>query len=352
MVIRTTRIEAIIQRFISQFTGEIAVAFRETIDAVTSDAVLSDIVAAIEKNDIEAVLRSLSVSRAMMRPVEVAIETGFEATGNLVAGEVARAATSAGGRRFVFRFDVRNIRAEQWLRDKSSELVTRIGEQTREAIRQTLDAGMAAGRNPRSTALDIVGRVNPATGRRQGGIVGLTAGQERWVARAREELASGDPEQLARYLTRERRDARFDAVVRRAIATGRPIPADTQTKMIGRYADSVLQLRGETIARKESIEALNRAQYESFMQATEQGIVKQSNVRKIWDSAGNDGRTRDSHLELDEKSVGLDEAFTSPATGKKMLHPGDTSIGARGEDVINCRCRVRYKVDFLADAIG
>lgn len=339
-----TREQRIIERFISQFTGEIQKAFADTINSITDRVRLAAVIQAIENNDIEAVLRALAVNAPAVRPIDAAIERAVEVGGNAIVATFPASAQAS------FRFDIRNTRAELWLRNESSRLVTRISDEVRAAVRGALDTRMALGSNPRTTALDIVGRINPATGRRVGGLVGLTGQQASWVGNAAAELASGDPDQLANYLTRERRDARFDPTVQRAIATGERIPAATRQKMIGRYSDSLLQYRGETIARTESLAALNRAQFEAYAQAVDNGVAPKNRTTKEWDSAGNDGRTRDSHLKLDGVKVGFNEAFTSPATGAKMNHPGDASLGAKGEDIIQCRCRLKYHTDWIAAA--
>jgi len=47
---------------------------------------------------------------------------------------------------------------------------------------------------------------------------------------------------------------------------------------------------------------------------------------------------------MDGQRVGIEEAFVSPVTGARLLHPGDTTLGATGKDVIACRCRIRYDI--------
>ena len=72
------------------------------------------------------------------------------------------------------------------------------------------------------------------------------------------------------------------------------------------------------------------------------GVVEE----KGW-LAAKDGRTRGAevddpadHLHMDGQRVALNESFTDPKTGSKMMYPGDTSLGAGGEDIINCRCAI------------
>src|SRR5690606_12500372 len=140
------------------------------------------------------------------------------------------------GNRVIFRFSMRNPEAEAWLRDHSATLVTRIVDVQREAIRTALTEGLAQGQNPRQTALEVIGRVSRATNRREGGIIGLTPAQERYVSSARRELLSGDPGQLANYLTRSRRDKRFDRTIASAIREGKPLPRDMVDRIAGRYS--------------------------------------------------------------------------------------------------------------------
>lgn len=77
-------------------------------------------------------------------------------------------------------------------------------------------------------------------------MVGPTTTQAEYVARARQELASGEPDQLRHYLTRPRRDRRFERVVTAAIRNGKPIPNDQIDRMTDRYGDRFPELRETT----------------------------------------------------------------------------------------------------------
>lgn len=69
---------------------------------------------------------------------------------------------------------MRNTAVENWLRDHGAELVKQVTDDQIAAIRLAIQKGIEAGRNPRNIALDIVGRIDKITGRRVGGIIGLT----------------------------------------------------------------------------------------------------------------------------------------------------------------------------------
>lgn len=224
--------------------------------------------------------------------------------------------------------------------------MTEIVESQRALIRAAATDGLARGINPRTTALQIVGRIG-ANGRRSGGIVGLTTQQASYVANAREELSSLNQISLSRYLSRERRDRRFDATIRRAMDEGRQLDDATIDRIVGRYADSLLQLRGETIARTESLAALNSARESAFQQAIDEGLLRAGDLVKRW-SATLDPRTRDAHAMMNGTAKALDEPFVSLETGSRMMYPGDVSMGAGGVDTINCRCILRYDVDMVS----
>jgi uncharacterized protein with gpF-like domain len=65
---------------------------------------------------------------------------------------------------------------------------------------------------------------------------------------------------------------------------------------------------------------------------------------KTWHAAG-DNRVRPSHAAASGQTVYFDEAF---AVGdSEMMYPGDASLGAGAEEIVNCRCSVLYHVDEL-----
>lgn len=315
---------------------EMRSAFFLAIQTIVDEAVLNEIEQAVADGDAQRIVDLLGFSPASLRPISRAFEDMFERSGDWVNDSYPRLPNNP-----VIRFDLRNPRAEQWLRYKSSSLITNITDDARSNVVAMLAAGMEAGRNPRNTALDIVGRIDPTTGKRVGGVIGLSEQQQFWSRSFRTDLEQLNP----RYFDKALRDKRFDPIVRRAIESGQPLSKAQIDKMVYRYRDNALRHRGEQIGRTESLAALNAAELESVRQLLERDIVREKDVGREWDSAG-DGKVRNSHKLMDGQVVGIDEPFITPA-GFGMMHPGDNSLGAPANEIIGCRCRAKTKIDWI-----
>lgn len=326
-------------------TNERAVlrAFREAIQSVKDQAVIQEIVRLLEVGDVEGVINLLQLDPATFEPVEDAIRQAYR-TGGLTGAEQIGPIPAAVGT-LVMRFNMRSIRAEEWLREMSSRLITEIVEDQAAMVRERLTEGLMRGDNPRQTALDLVGRIDPQTRNRVGGFVGLTSRQAQWAQRAREELESLNPN----YLTRELRDKRLDGAFKRAMESGRPLTRRQIDAAVSRYQARALRYRAEVISRTESINALRAGQYEAIMQAVELGELDARDVTKAWDSSS-DARVRLDHLQMEQtymaNPIPLEQAFIAP-DGSRLRFPGDTSLGASAKQVIQCRCKAIYRIDFI-----
>lgn len=335
---------------LEQIGGFIYRGFMGAINSVTDDAILAQLTKAIEDGDFDTVWRILAVSQAAMRPLTKALDESFEQGAQWVASSYPKIINTPDGKGR-FRFNILNPRAQEWLRNESSQLVTGIVEESRTAVRSTLDDGMANGRNPRMVALDIVGRYDKGEGRRVGGVVGLTSDQEAWSRSVRNRLnmVASNPDEAKRYFDMKLRDARFDSVVRKAIESGKPLTQEQVESLVTRYKDRALKHRGDTIARTESISSLSAARYESTQQVIESGAAREKDVKRVWD-ATNDDRTRFTHSEMEGQSVGLNEPYVSPS-GARLMHPHDRSLGAPASEVIGCRCTERIEIDWIGAAL-
>ena len=323
---------------IDQWEPALRQAFLESVYNIRDAAQLRYIQDAVARGDVDAVLESLKLNPASFRPLDRALTAAFEAGGESVTGALP-SVERPDGLSVEFQFDVRNPAAETWLREHSSRSVSEILEDQRTLVREHLAAGMAAGNNPREVTIDLVGQVG-ASGRREGGVIGLTSSQAEWVRNYEDKLRSGTPTDALSYSLR---DARLDAAVRRAEETGQPIPEDLLEKMVNSYENRALRWRAESIGRTEAMAALHEAQSQSLKQAIESGDLSREAVTKIW-RATHDKRTRDSHAVMDEQEVAMDEMFVTGA-GNLLEYPGDPN--GEPEERIGCRCWMETRVDFL-----
>jgi hypothetical protein len=324
--------QAKLEQYIESWTPRIQEAFLASIKSIKSTVKLGEIEAALKRGDIEAAMNAVGIDRVHFRKLDVALSSSFEA-----AGEAAIATLpyrkSLQGITVRALFDVRNLRAEAFIRERSSTRIVGIVDDTRKMVRSHLLAGMEAGQNPRTTALELVGRIQP-NGERSGGVIGLTKSQLEWVSNYSEKLR--DKDRLGEALDNKLRDKRFDKLVKRAIRDRAAIPEATIQKMVQNYNNRALKYRANAIARTEALTSLNAAQVEAARQAVEAGQIDASGVVKEWLSR-EDGRERTSHAALDGKTVGLYEKFITPGD-VAIDYPGEATIPA--SERINCRCFV------------
>ena len=330
-----------LDRMIQALEAPIRAAFLQVIEEARTRMSATTLAGLLERGQIDAAIRGLGIDAPAFSELAEAVRAAYHAGGIQGASEFPKIRVAAGpglgDTRVALRFNMRNPRAEDWLSSHSARLVTRIGREQADVIRIVLEAGMAAGRNPRQTALHIL---DP----RHGSVLGLTPQQAGFVVNARAELL--DPERMGRYFTRQRRDRRFDEAVRIAMAEGRPLSPTAVDRILAGYSRELLEYRAEMIARTESAEAFGAARHHAFEQAIDEGLARPEHIRKVW-SATMDKDTRESHQGLDGQEVGLDDVFIS-SLGSMMEYPGDTEHGADAADTIHCRCQAIYRVDMIA----
>lgn len=194
-------------------------------------------------------------------------------------------------------------------------------------------------RTARQAALDLIGRTSPQTGRRTGGVLGLPGNMAQYVVNARQQLLSGDPEQMRKYFARTRRDRRFDGIVRRALEAGKPVATADVEKIAGRYSDRLLKTHVEMLVRTAATESFNAGRDQAWEQLVSQGLDR-SKIEKEWRDRA-DEKVRNSHRHMRGETVILGQAFRTNS-GALLRYPGDRALGAGYDETANCRCYLIY----------
>ncbi len=198
-----------------------------------------------------------------------------------------------------FAFNRLNPALITWLENYNLELIRDVNRKTIESVRAVLVEGMTAGRNP----IDQARRIKQ--------VVGLTPNQAKSVQNYRKFLETvHEKRSVARLgLGNKRstlsgvavmtidpktgkpadgieqwrlRNQRHDAAIQRSFDNRKPIPPERIDKMVEDYQERTIQNRARTIARAESMRALNAGSEEAWRQAVGEGKFDGSLVRKFW----------------------------------------------------------------------
>jgi hypothetical protein len=334
--------------------GGIARELRDAVARIRSQVRIDRLVAAVEAGDIDSAMKAMGIRPGSWDRVTEVVRGAYYAGGKAtIASDIPK--------RFGAEFSMSNPRAETWLRQHSTKFITEMQSSQREALQTMLQSGFEAGRGTRNVALDIVGRID-ATGRRSGGVIGLSEPQANAVSGMRSALSGSDVgsmldangKQVKKFWIGKdgklkssytRRDKRFDATIRKAIESGESLDAATVDKMVGRYSDRMLQLRGETIARAEAQAALHSSADEALLQAIDDGLIPADAAKRIWHHSYAPNE-RPGHKQMSGQERAPNEPFLNPSTGVQLKHPHDGD--APPSETIGCRCRVEHKIDFAA----
>lgn len=328
----------LLRQMLEEHRPIIAEAFLEAVANTVNGASITAISEALGRAEYDLALDLLGLSDEAFETVAESVRGAYRASGRSVSAWIDGASAAE----IRFQFKPGDPAAAEWLRTKSSRLVSQISSAQRETVREALAEGMERGTNPRTVALDVVGRIPKGANRRSGGIVGLTRKQAQTVQRIQDDLLSGGPKRMRSYLNLKLRDRRFDRTIARAIKAERPLTRTEVDRITGRYADRALKWRADNIARTEANQAFHAAQDHSFRQGIGSGHVQPDKLTKTWHASADD-RVRFSHTVLNGQVVGMDDVFVSPI-GSMMKHPGDTSLGAVPADIVQCRCRMTYRM--------
>lgn len=302
-----------IQALLDKYEGVISKGFIEAVNALRDVTTLKKVAEALEEGDVRAAYKAVRLGS--WTPLTESVRQAY------LAGGISMA------RGFIF--DINNPRAAKWMAERSSTMIVQLSEERKQAVREVMKFKLEKGMNGRQKALLLMGRWDAERGRRVGGIIGLHSKAAGYVLNAIAELT--DPKKMRHYLTRERRDRRFDRTVMNALKAEKPVAMADVHRMTVRYADRLLRLRAETIGRTESTAAFNAGREESLQQAVDEGLVKKSQIVRIWD-ATLDKRTRTTHAIANGQKRGLKEPFR--VGGSSLMYPG--APGGPARETVNC----------------
>lgn len=318
-----------LQRLLAELEPRVRKEFEGAIQRHAAQIDLEALTEALARGDIAKAEDIARVrERDLFRLSEI-IRGAFFGGGDIV-GRGARGVVG------LFRFDGRQAEAEAWASQNSARLVTRITEESRDAVREAIRGGLDQARSPQATARDIAGR--RVGNVRVGGVVGLTGPQVSSIAKARSALASGDVAGMRAYLELKLRDRRFDGAIRKAIREGRAIKGAELDRILDAHKAKALGYRGKVIAQAETFKAAAAGRDEAYRQMLAMDGVTGITVR--WQH-NLSAEPRVEHVAMNGTVVKFGQSFVFP-DGTAMRYPHDDQAPAR--HVIGCRCTAIYRV--------
>lgn len=228
--------------------------------------------------------------REIFHGMDAVLVRGVEAGAKLAAKQLGRIAT----------LDAARPRIKRWVETHAAELVKQTVGTSKNAVRTIVKAGINAGRHPRRLAEDVRA------------VVGLTDQQAAAVARRRAYLLSGDaswqPGQAIDPLSDRPRS--WPAQIKMTPARA--------NELADQYAEQQLKLRASTIARSESLTAVNTGRAELWQQLREDGAISSQQLQE-WDAVADAARcSRCGAMHRQRRAIG--EEFEAD-DGSKLIAP-------------------------------
>ncbi|MGS1095871.1 head morphogenesis protein [Aquamicrobium terrae] len=337
----------LLEQIAADWEPAIRTAWIEAINAIRSNIVLKRIVERLERGDVAGVVADLGIEDGVFAKFEQALIQAYH-SGGIATVDSMPTLRDPNGNRVHFSWGVRNLPAEQAMRQHAANLVTGIVTEAREGIRDVLVDNLSRGRSPYDAGRMLAGRINRVTGRREGGLIGLSRPQMETVARIERAMREGDKAYMRDYLTFANRDKRLDRMVLKAIREGRGLASEEVERVTRLYANRALKYRADTISILETHSALARSKRDAFQQQIDDGKLDARDVTKKW-SRTVSREPRTEHLAMAGKpAIPFNEKFTLP-DGIQCDGPHDPSLPAR--HVVGCKCSVDYSVDFTGQAL-
>lgn len=321
-------------------------SWMESLDEIRSNIVLKRVVERLERGDVHGAVQQMGIEDAKFARVEIALRQAYDAGGISTVSNMPNLRDPSGNR-VVFSWGVRNLSGESELRRHAADLVTGITDDARHGLREVLTESLARGQSPYKAGLDAVGRISRVTGRREGGLIGLTSQQMRTAAWIRQALRDGNAEGMRQYLGLKLRDRRFDRAVLKALRDGVGLPDGMTDRIVGQYSNRALDYRGKVIARHETMAALDKSRYDALRQQIEAGKLDARDVTKRWRHSAQE-HPRLQHVAMNGQAVPFDQPFVAP-DGTRLRYPRDHDAPA--SHTINCKCRPEYTIDFTRQAL-
>ena len=310
--------------FIDKYQPKIREAILKVWDELRKSVTYKELETALVTQGVNGMMKYLDdlepVTRALLMPE---LQQAMEESGRLVVEILPSGSITIPGYTPSVQFT--NPYAVQAVQEYSFNLIRELSNETRDAVRLAVTTAVSQGRPPAAIARDYKQTI------------GLTVEMEKSVQNYRRYLETLDRQALQR----QSRDKRSDSTVERAIRDEKPLPKATIDKLVAAFRRKREAERSLTIARTESMSAMDLGQDMALEQSKQDGALVNDLIQD-W-NVTRDGREREEHMvtpAMNPDGVAYGDFFQTPLG--PMRYPRDRKYGI-AKNVINCRCRRSFR---------
>ena len=333
---------------IEKLEPDLQAAFEAAVADLRAGVNYSAFLDALERQDIEGAVRALNIEPAAWEQYR-AVKTAAYAQGGTLTAATMPVIPGVPGT----RFNMGNPRAEAWIAENVGREITNEVQEQITLARTSIQQGYAAGQHPHAIARDLVGRVNRASGLREGGSLGLDAPRADRLAKVSAGMRTpeGVQDLVIRHKdgtlsVRYKVNSATEARILRAYRAGTEVPEADRLISERQYSNALHKARAQSIAHTETAQAVMSARDEEWLQLVEARGLDENAVIKTWQHRRGAKEGRPDHIAMSGVSVrGLRASFVM-ADGTQMLHSHDPAGGAKHN--VLCGCDTTYRLDRAA----
>lgn len=330
----------LLKRIIERFSVSETNAFLEAIQLIKDGIDMLALRDALERQDVDAAVDAMNIEPAVFNSMRSTFQEAYRQAGQATASHFPPPPDAS----LLLRFDMTNPRAEDWLRQYGAQKLVDMSDAQKALVREAILDGYSRGEGPDNMVVELAGRLNRQTGKRVGGVLGLTDLQASYVRSMRSRLQSGDPMEMSKVFGMSLRDRRYDRTIKKAVKEGKPLSPSKLLEMVNAYEARQLKARALTVGRTEVGMAVMASRMEAWRQGLDKTGYPEEAVLRRWRHGGGGEDPRPQHVFMNNQTVpGLTEKFIMP-DGTAMLHAMDPAGGAK--HCANCTCDTEFEIDY------
>lgn len=322
-------------QLLAELEPNIRRAFMASVTDLQAGVDWQRLLSSLESGAIEQAIAALNINEAAWAEYSSAMTEAYAKSGSSTAAQLVAVGMAPIGT----RFNMRNPRAENWIRRHAADRVRGFTAEQVQSAREIIVSGYAEGQHPHTIARQLrngLGLDRPRAER----LTKVSRGMQTPEGVRELVIKHADGNLSLRYKVNKATAQR----ILRAYRDETNVPQRERELSIRQYRDALIADRAKTIAETETANSVISARDEEWRQALESQGLSANDVIKTWrHRRGADKYHRPDHLAMSGHEVqGLDTPFEFP-DGAQLQFAHDPNGGP--EHIIRCGCDTEFRLN-------